>query len=60
MSSSVGLRHVLRRCEIDHAPDPRVTVFEVSADRIDGAVVLSGTMLTDHLKARAVEVVTEF
>jgi len=59
MSSSVGLRHVLRRCEIDHAPDPRVTVFEVSADRIDGAVVLSGTVLTDHLKARAVEVVEQ-
>ena len=51
------LRHVLRRCEIDHAPDLRVTVFDVSAERVGGAVALSGTVLTDHLKARAVAAV---
>jgi cell wall-associated NlpC family hydrolase len=57
MSAPDRLRHVLCRCEIDHAPDSRVTVFDVSAERVGGAVVLSGTVLTDHLKARAVEAV---
>lgn len=53
------LRHALTRCATDHAPDPRVTVFEVSADSpAEGeTVLLSGTVLTDHLKARAVEAV---
>jgi hypothetical protein len=57
MSASDRLRHALRKCEIDHAPDPRVTVFDVSADRADGVVVLSGTVLSDHLKTRAIETV---
>ncbi|WP_132058852.1 NlpC/P60 family protein [Halorussus amylolyticus] len=51
------LSHVLAKCETDHAPDPRVTVFDVSVESKPDAVLLSGTVLTDHLKARAVEAV---
>ncbi|USZ69991.1 C40 family peptidase (plasmid) [Halorussus salilacus] len=51
------LSHVLAKCETDRAPDPRVTVFDVSAESTDSAVLLSGVVLTDHLKARAVEAV---
>lgn len=61
------LRHALTKCATDHAPDPRVTVFDVTADtgttnaansEDDGeTVLLSGTVLTDHLKARAVDAV---
>lgn len=66
MARSDRLSHVLTRCETDHAPDPRVTVFDVSADLAafdeysdpaTDAVLLSGAVLTDHLKARAVEAV---
>ncbi|WP_135830243.1 C40 family peptidase [Halorussus halobius] len=48
---------VLTKCKIDHAPDPRATVFDVSAALADGAVLLSGAVLTDDLKRRAVAAV---
>ncbi|WP_158059112.1 C40 family peptidase [Halorussus halophilus] len=48
------VEHALRRCEIDHAPDPRVTVFDVTATREKDVLALSGAVLTSELKARAV------
>lgn len=55
--SARRLRHALTKCATDHAPDPRVTVFDVSANSEDDGetVLLSGAVLTDHLEARAVE-----
>jgi len=57
MDSDRRLDRALTRCEIHRAPDPRLTVFDVTAERGADAVVLSGRVLTDHLKARAVEAV---
>ena len=47
----------LETCATTHAPDPRVTVFDVSATRDAGAFDLTGTVLTDHLRACAVAAV---
>jgi len=57
MDSDRRLDRALTRCEIHRAPDPRLTVFDVTAERGSDAVVLSGSVLTDHLKARAVAAV---
>lgn len=45
----------LETCATTHAPDPRATVFDVSVTRDAGAYDLTGTVLTDHLKACAVD-----
>ena len=47
------VEHALLRCETDHAPDPRVTVFDVTADREREVLALSGAVLTAELKTRA-------
>ncbi|UPW02096.1 C40 family peptidase [Halorussus gelatinilyticus] len=57
MTATVRLRRALEKCETERAPDPRLTVFDVTPERTDDAILLSGTVLTDHLKARAVEAV---
>ncbi|WP_134672387.1 C40 family peptidase [Halorussus marinus] len=57
MESDRRLDRTLTRCEIHRAPDPRLTAFDVAAERGRDAVVLSGSVLTDHLKTRAIEAV---
>jgi cell wall-associated NlpC family hydrolase len=57
MSATVRLRHALDKCETEEVPDPRTTVFDVTPEETDDAVLLAGTVLTADLKARAVEAV---
>lgn len=51
------LDNALRKCATEYAPDPRVTVFDVSAKWADDTALLSGTVLNAHLKAQAVEAI---
>ncbi|UPV76024.1 C40 family peptidase [Halorussus limi] len=57
MTATVRLRRALDKCETERAPDPRTTVFDVTPEETAGAVLLSGTVLTADLRARAVEAV---
>jgi len=54
MTATVRLRYALDKCATEEAPDPRATVFDVTPDETGEAVLLSGTVLTGDLKARAV------
>lgn len=51
---SAALACALGRCQSRYAPEDRVTVFEVTADRDGDAVVLDGAVQDDYLWARAV------
>jgi len=57
MTATVRLRHALDKCETEWAPDSRTTVFDVTPEETADAVLLSGTVLTGDLKARAIEAV---